>query len=325
MKFHAFCGKSGCKPLQPGTTKKSRLGITAPVGAPPRARNLPEDVRLVQAALNNFTPQQGGPDPKPKVDGICGPKTMAAILKFQPKWNVRAPDGVVDVGGPIDKSLGGPSSTYSDLPAEMAGHIQQVRNYIQIVLSALDAAMRYQSKSEGRETDYFGKICWDKLTKHFQVDKFGGYSTWQEQLLWIRSIYFNMWVAIGYVPFGLMLFADEPETYHMGALAFATLGGYHVSRRHIKTEGVFEGTIYLCPQMQQAKQDTFTYVLIHELAHFVGPNYKNPNSITDFAYQWDSVNYKKLLPWQRVHNADCYAQYALDVMNRPFNYDAALF
>jgi hypothetical protein len=73
--------------------------ITAPVGVNAIGGNLPADVRTVQELLNNVPPGEGGPQPGLKVDGICGPKTRAAIQAFQLKqfgWHLA--DGRVDPG-----------------------------------------------------------------------------------------------------------------------------------------------------------------------------------------------------------------------------------
>src|SRR5262249_2576034 len=45
--------------------------------------NRPSDVQLVQDLLNAVPPERGGADPELKGDGLCEPKTKAAILKFQ--------------------------------------------------------------------------------------------------------------------------------------------------------------------------------------------------------------------------------------------------
>lgn len=60
--------------------------ITAPVGDGARCRNLPNDVRTIQTALNRFGPVDGGPLPRLDPDGICGPLTKGAIHRFQLKW-----------------------------------------------------------------------------------------------------------------------------------------------------------------------------------------------------------------------------------------------
>jgi hypothetical protein len=64
-------------------------------------KNLPMDVITVQQLLDQVPAHQGGPVPLLDVDGLCGPKTIAAIQKFQLHhfgWSIA--DGRVDPGGP---------------------------------------------------------------------------------------------------------------------------------------------------------------------------------------------------------------------------------
>jgi len=62
------------------------------------------DVRVVQFLLNQVPPDQGGPDPKLFPDGKSGPKTEAAILRFQ-MANTNVADGRVDPEGQTIKKL----------------------------------------------------------------------------------------------------------------------------------------------------------------------------------------------------------------------------
>ena len=57
------------------------MEIKASVGE--NGANHASDVQLVQELLNAVPPERGGADPELKVDGVCGPKTKTAILKFQ--------------------------------------------------------------------------------------------------------------------------------------------------------------------------------------------------------------------------------------------------
>ena len=59
----------------------------------------PQDVFTVQYLLNCVPCNQGGPMPELAVDGIAGPKTVAAIMRFQ-RGCLAFPDGRVDPGGP---------------------------------------------------------------------------------------------------------------------------------------------------------------------------------------------------------------------------------
>ena len=123
MKSYAFCGKDGCRPLGAGKSHASRLGIVAAVGLAPRCRNHGADVRKVQAALNRFPAHEGGPNPQLVVDGICGPKTSAAIRKFQTKqFGASEADGILDVGRLTDRRLGGPATTTAAYRRDAIAH-----------------------------------------------------------------------------------------------------------------------------------------------------------------------------------------------------------
>jgi peptidoglycan hydrolase-like protein with peptidoglycan-binding domain len=69
--------------------------ITQCVGLGCKLQSL--DVETVQELLNGVLPAFGGPAVKLKVDGICGPKTQAAINNFQMKqFGFKGTDGRVD-------------------------------------------------------------------------------------------------------------------------------------------------------------------------------------------------------------------------------------
>lgn len=62
------------------------------------------DTKFVQLLLNAIPLSQGGPETKLAVDGLVGPKTIAAIQRYQ-KANTLFCDGRVDMGGPTIRSL----------------------------------------------------------------------------------------------------------------------------------------------------------------------------------------------------------------------------
>lgn len=79
--------------------------IMAPVGRMGGV-NFPQDVTTVQELLNNVSARAGGPSPTLVVDGLCGPKTIAAIQRFQLHhfgWSLA--DGRVDPNGPTLRKL----------------------------------------------------------------------------------------------------------------------------------------------------------------------------------------------------------------------------
>ena len=74
-----------------------QLAMSGAVGV--GGRNVPTDTKLVQQLLNAVPAGQGGPETKLAADGLVGPKTIAAIKRYQ-KANTHICDGRVDVGGP---------------------------------------------------------------------------------------------------------------------------------------------------------------------------------------------------------------------------------
>src|SRR5262245_59664140 len=66
------------------------------------ARNLREDVKYVQFLLSDHLAQ--GKGEALAIDGICGPKTQAAITKFQ-QINTGIVDGRVDPNGTMIRRL----------------------------------------------------------------------------------------------------------------------------------------------------------------------------------------------------------------------------
>jgi hypothetical protein len=64
-------------------------------------KNSPVDVVTVQQLLFQVPPTQGGTAPPVEIDGLCGPKTIGAIQKFQlHHFGWGGADGRVDPGGP---------------------------------------------------------------------------------------------------------------------------------------------------------------------------------------------------------------------------------
>jgi len=66
--------------------------------------NRPDDVRLIQMALNNVSPTSSGPSVRLAEDGLVGPKTIAAIRAIQAAWT-KFNDCRVDPNGPTIRML----------------------------------------------------------------------------------------------------------------------------------------------------------------------------------------------------------------------------
>ncbi|MPZ59115.1 MAG: hypothetical protein GEU91_22035 [Rhizobiales bacterium] len=81
--------------------------------------NLLADVRAVQARLNAIPAGAGGPTPLLDIDGIAGPKTIAAIHRYQ-RTKLGFSDGRVDPTGPTWKSLAQPKLVIAQAPRSAA-------------------------------------------------------------------------------------------------------------------------------------------------------------------------------------------------------------
>ncbi len=98
--------------------------------------NNSSDVRCIQEMLNKALPNWGGPSPLLATDGICGPKTVAAIQKFQQVQlsTYFRPDGRVDPGKRTIKRLNhiwtvnDPPTGSLRISAEPIDHIRQPTN-----------------------------------------------------------------------------------------------------------------------------------------------------------------------------------------------------
>ncbi|WHQ68589.1 transglycosylase SLT domain-containing protein [Methylorubrum extorquens] len=77
------------------------MTISKPVGK--NSVNLSKDVSQIQILLNRYRTRN---EPLLRVDGLCGPKTVSAIVVFQAtKLGNNRPDGIVDPGGPTLRAL----------------------------------------------------------------------------------------------------------------------------------------------------------------------------------------------------------------------------
>ena len=128
-------------------------------------------------------------------------------------------------------------------------------------------------------------------------------------------MFLNMLTAIGYVPQGVVLAADEPPTIAQGSFMFTFPGGYSLRRPEHTWEGIPVGSIYLCPKSRTLRDNGFTYAMLHELAHYTGPT---ANGVDDHAYFHKNPHrYRSLSAEEAFRNADSYSQFAFNVTGRP--------
>jgi hypothetical protein len=296
------------------------LTITSPVGdgVPPRCRNLSADVKKIQAALNRFSPLEGGPAEKLDVDGIAGKLTKAAIHRFQKKFDIEfrgkdVHDGIVDVDGPtIHRLREGPESLIPDAPGFFLAEIPRV---IGIVTAAQAALSLAQARLDLPRP--LGPIP-AGLEKHFHArTKAEKRSTIQIA----QKVYTSSQAAIGHIPQGRVLAVDEPPKTEVRSFMFSFIGGFNLpfdpkTKRVPQFQGLDVDRIYITPKARAMTSELFCYAMIHELAHFVSDGFGVP-PIDDVVYfHKERAKYDALNNFLSVRNADCYSRFAFEAIGR---------
>jgi hypothetical protein len=271
------------------------------------------DVKAIQAALNQFPPVFGGPDPALDVDGKCGPLTRDAILTFQWKWRDQVRDGIVDVNGPTIRRLREGPPTPTPAPALLVANRGRIIEVLTASIAVLDMAHDYLAGPN--VIPGFNEAAFEKVDRQFHLGQVKDPLGRLEQ---IQGVFQSMMTAIGHVPKGVVLVTDEPPKIAVHAVAFSIPGGLHyraTTERYTDVDGLDIGAIYLCPFAHTLDPETFSYGMIHELAHYSGPT--SPG-IRDFAYFGrDNAKFRQLKPDQALWNADSYAQFAFAAVGRP--------
>ncbi|BCW89701.1 hypothetical protein sos41_28670 [Alphaproteobacteria bacterium SO-S41] len=287
------------------------ISITKPVGQGPLARNLPEDVRTIQDALNQVTQKgiAGGPVPLLVVDGLIGPKTNAAILKFQ-REQVKTinPDGLVEPGKQTILKLNELVAPISraDLNAKLAKALPIAKAALAAAIANLRAVIS-QGPAPGPSA-----IAADRLNRHFALNKLNA-AAQSDARVTLFETYSEMALVI-----------NEPTLFDI----FGTNDAFDVDKANAKialttSQGVFEpaqdengdpnkarrirlGLGFFAPNVTA---NFAAHIIVHELTHFTGR--RDGQRIVDNGRGWfDDVFIKPLSPAARLTNADSYASFA---------------
>ena len=288
------------------------IAISGSVGS--GGANRPDDVRRIQEALNRVPPGKGGPVPALVVDGLCGPKTTAAIWKFQKAQGVPA-DGRVDPGhltlAKLNTVLGATRPASSARRERVVGFIGQALETIRAARWNIRAALPCLSETR-RPGGTPGTAPPDQrvalLDKHFRISEQASPKATADRIL---SIYDRMDICFQR-PGGLWgpaIFDDSPFPPVQGSrnVAGSYAGGFDCG-------GQWDGslrkdTIYLFARLDSMPNDQVVMTIVHELAHYVGPTVIG--IIVDHAYGWvDGVRMKTLPAAFRPFNAECYNNFA---------------
>jgi peptidoglycan hydrolase-like protein with peptidoglycan-binding domain len=308
---------SGSCQLLPGLLSSGPIAISQPVGRGPLARNKPDDVRTIQEALNRVTVAgaAGGPMPFLVVDGIVGPKTNAAIARFQ-QVQLKIFDGVIEPNKKTILKLNEILETVSDDDLKA-----KVRLALPIVARAIEAALRNLQAviASSPGANGLAVTAADRLNRHFRLNALKPFeqSTARVELF---STYTRFKAVI-----------TNPELFNLGALDEFDLDKNNPKIALTRRNGFF----------QEGQEDPAThrrldrihlglgffasrvgpnfgaFIILHELSHFVGR--ANLQEIHDFGRGWFNEQFiTPLTAEQRLANADSYATFAQECLaDRP--------
>jgi hypothetical protein len=310
--------------------------------------NRRDDATVIQQALNQVEPGQGGPDPKLKVDGWPWSKTIAAIRTFQ-RANLGWADGRVDPGGPTLAKLNTLVTIKSVLSAiapllgvgaapSVAVDPKTIDELYSVVLPQVRACVRSADATLqlGRNVIVFGPSTFSVGTdaarlvnRHFALDQ---NPKREADLDFISRIYRNMEALLNrndsglvrtFVAFPGKISATDLVTKR-NAVAVANADGKSQAGKTTAVTGrdgtritLKDDEVQIFQAYQFNTMDAKVGTLLHEMSHYLGGPDGSPDCIDDFGYGWvDEL--ASLPPARKARNADCYGNFAFEArFHRP--------
>lgn len=284
-------------------------------------KNMPADVKAVQKALNKVPKDQGGPGLTLAEHGIVDEWTKAAITAFQKYQFSGKASGLVSAKdmtwlklNEITLSSQLLAATNMNMVAVMKSLVGEAMDCVKAAEANLLAARQHilgGSASSGPISVFDPEERLRLLNRHFD---FSRQPAKQQSFDFILQTFRRM-LEVFQRPAGYWgSFIFEFDTFHPGPgdkapVAFTFAGGYHSGGQRY---GAYRAdSIYLCETLRLATKEYALTTIIHELAHFVGPS--TGNTITDHGYgSADTPKVKNLTPYQKVHNAECYCNFAFE-------------
>jgi hypothetical protein len=316
------------------------LKIAASVGV--NGRNLRDDVLTIQKALNKVSPPDGGPLPPLAEDGWIGQYTNTAITKFQ-KHHFGWADGRVDPGqktitklreyqgvAPPGKASGGSGGAGTVTPdpvtlAQFYAQIEEAKRWINAAQHKLQRARDFVvglGSFGGGGAEAFALV-----NKYFHLDK-EPKAVVPSRLMYLEGVFQAMKGCIAHsspmTQQGTGYFQEDPTPGNNPkgkVLAYTYYGGY--TRRKKNGEGppmskddnykganLRQDTVFVVTHVLKKWQvEMYTATLVHELAHFCGPEIDKPDRIGDHSYR-GQPNFLKLSPLLAARTAECYNEFA---------------
>lgn len=287
------------------------VAISKPVGQGPLARNLSDDVKTIQQALNQVAlkGEPGGPSPLLVVDGIKGPKTQAAIFNFQ-RLQVKGinADGLVEPDKKTILRLNEIAAPLSraDLNAKLAASLPLVQLALTAAIANVTAIITSGPGPTGPAA-----FAADRLNRHFRLSDLDP-SGQGESRITLFQTYLEMSLVVNRPDLFDLFQAEDafsidranPKialTRKQGVFEPAIIDGADNPARHIRL-----GLGFFTPSVSP---DFAAFIIIHELAHFTGR--RDGEDIEDHGRGWfDDLFIRPLKADKRLANADSYASFA---------------
>lgn len=307
-------GSCNSVPLVSSGTSAGSIAINLPVGVGPMARNKSDDVRVIQDALNQVTLKgaAGGTLPFLKVDGIIGPKTNAAISRFQ-QVQLQIFDGVIQPQKKTILRLNEIIDPLSDEDLRI-----KVRQAVPIVGQSIAAALlNLQAVINGDPvTNPLTVKAVDRLNRHFLLNTLSSDQQSTARVDLFRS-YLNFQTVITRPElFNIEIFDEFDLEKKNPKFALVQPKGFFKveevdEKTNRKLDRIHLGLSFFAPSVTA---EFAAFIILHELSHFVARSDKV--DIEDHGRGWFNDIFITPLPAQkRLTNADCYASFAEECRN----------
>ncbi|MCZ2148933.1 MAG: peptidoglycan-binding protein [Bryobacterales bacterium] len=312
--------RASFKAAAPGSASaKAYLDLNINHSVGKRGVNNARDVLAVQQALNRIGPELAGPATILKEDGIVGPKTQRAIDDFQRRhFGSGKADGTIDVNNRTQAKI---SSLQPPKLARMSSMVTFLDTARRCIRAAEAKVILAMAEANGAPATTSALAMVDK---HFAVSKSSNRNL---AMSFILSVFRDMGGIFARTGMSgatgwSMYFEAEPFT-NTDLFAFTWFNGYMemgVYGNVSDTGGIDQpwfrhDTVYLSAVLDKCSDDDRVQTIVHELAHFVGPSSGNSERVTDNAYG-DADNPKMIAldTAKRIHNAECYGNFAFDTV-----------
>ena len=291
------------------TGRGSNISISQAVGRGPLARNQADDVRTIQKALNQVTVKRvaGGPIPFLAVDGICGPKTNAAIGRFQ-QVQLKIFDGLIEPNKKTIVKLNELVDPVSDDDLRA-----KVRLALPIVGQAIAAALRNLQAiiASGPAPTGLAAVAADRLSRHFQLDRLSPSKQSEARVDLFRSFVRYSAVMVNTAAIDIEAVDEFDLDKNNPKIALTTGQGFFEAGQIDKVSKKRLDRIHLGLGFfaQNVTPEFGAFIILHELSHFVG--HSDGRFIIDNGRGWfDDPFIKPLSADKRLTNADSYASFA---------------